>query len=212
MIEKTSMKKLIVVLLFIVAVLVGYIAWKEIGWSRPAPVVNSVPTKPAPTPEPSPSPTTPTTPTTPDGTAPSETPPPAPVLVADLPPIDATWQTFTKADGSFTFQYPMKGAFAPTWEQTYVPWGDTSLKAGCHMTEAPVDSYKTFTVDGHTVCQSTATTIAPGSSHRTDFAVVTIDTRYLLITFTKQYANPDAFDDARYQATLEQIISTFKVK
>ncbi|MCK9361423.1 hypothetical protein M0Q28_04320 [Patescibacteria group bacterium] len=87
------------------------------------------------------SPTVPTTPTTPTTPTPSETPtetPTVPNVVPatpsgfTLPEIDSSWRTYTNRAETYSFMYPTKGKYAPTWSAKIVGSADISYKDGCY--------------------------------------------------------------------------------
>lgn len=84
----------------------------------PVPVASPVKPTPTPAPEPTPSPE----------------PISAPVPVTDikLPTIDDTWKTYTNKAETFSFQWPTKGKYAPTWSVKIVSEKDLAYKDGCY--------------------------------------------------------------------------------
>src|SRR5690606_38079230 len=48
---------------------------------------------------------------------------------------DNAWQTYTNAALGFSFNWPDKGRYAPTWEVTFSKDGDESVKDGCYVVE-----------------------------------------------------------------------------
>ncbi len=175
-------------------------------------------------------PTTPTSTTnTPTATTPTSTPAAPTAATPDSPlatptAIDSTWQTFTSRAGSYTFQFPTKGRYSPTW-------GTSQVNQDCALPEGftQADHTSTITVGDVSFCHTSVVEGAAGSSYNTDTYTTKNESKFLALTFTKHVYSAGAlnckfpaginystsptscvaFDPAAYQATLDQIVGTF---
>jgi hypothetical protein len=185
---------------------------------------------PAPTPEkPAPSAPSPSAPT-PSEPDPSEPTPSAPSGY-ELPEIDATWQTYTNTSLGFSFQYPTKGRYAPTWGVTFVKTDDAKMQDGCYQGDAnPRQNAGTLFVGDKKFCVTRYEDAGAGQRGMTDFYAVEHKGTIVLIAFSKQFANGDNFEDESchgklviasgntctpvdigiYNAALDQIVGTFQ--
>lgn len=205
--------------------------------SEPTPTPSpTTPTVPPVTGSPT-SPTTPTTPpvtsggetTQPTTTSPTSTAPTAPT--GPLAPIDDTWKTYTNGSLEFSFQYPTRGRYAPTWGVTFVKTDDAQMKDGCYQSDAnPRQNAGTLFVDDMKFCVTRYEDAGAGQRGLTDFYAVEHKGTIVLIAFSKQFTNGDNFEDESchgklvvasgatcvpvdvgvYNATLDQIVGTFK--
>jgi hypothetical protein len=114
--------------------------------------------------------------------------------IAQLPVIDSTWKTYTNKSGEFSFQWPTKGRYAPKWDSSYA---DTD----------PCTDGETKMLNGNTFCHSM-------SAFRSDNLILThmytipFGKKFIVISFSKETAQ-DGFDEAIFDAHLDQIMSTF---
>lgn len=114
-----------------------------------------------------------------------------------LPTIDDTWKTYTNKSGEFSFQWPTKGRYAPTWDSSYA---DTD----------PCTKGETKVLNSNTFCHQM-------SAFRSDDLILThiytipFGKRFIVISFTKKAAQA-GFDEATFDAHLDQIMSTFAFK
>lgn len=128
---------------------------------------------------------------------------------ADLPTIDNTWQTFTSKSGKYSFQWPTKGKYAPTWEQSFSDTNPCACNYACN------DGGENKTLNGISFCHQSAieNPVTGGDGPHTGQATFldTYSTRhentYIILTFKK--INAYAIDEDTYHAHLEQILSTF---
>lgn len=190
---------------------------------------------PTPTPvNPAPSAPTPSAPTpsepVPSEPAPSE-PTPSTPSGYELPEIDATWQTYTNASLGFSFRYPTKGRYAPTWGVTFVKTDDPKMQGGCYQGDAnPRQNAGTLLVGDKQFCVTRYEDAGAGQRGMTDFYAVEHKGTIVLISFSKQFSNGDNFEDESchgqlvissgttctpvdigiYNATLDQIVGTFQ--
>lgn len=186
------------------------------------------------------SPTTPTTPPTtppvtsggettePTTTVPTSTAPTAPT--GPLAPIDATWKTYTNASLKFSFQYPTRGRYAPTWGVTFVKTDDAKMQDGCYQgAGSPRQNTGTLFVGDKKFCVTRYEEGAAGQRYLTDYYATEHKGTIVLITFSKQFTNGDNFEDEAchgklvvasgntctpvdvgvYNATLDQVVGTF---
>jgi hypothetical protein len=114
-----------------------------------------------------------------------------------LPVIDDTWKTYTNKSSEFSFQWPTKGRYAPTWDASYA---ETD----------PCTEGETKILNGNTFCHQM-------SAFRSDDLILThiytipFGKKFIVITFTKKAAQA-GFDEATFDAHLDQIMSTFAFK
>jgi len=190
-------------------------------FSEPAqPSVPQEPTKP-------PAVVTPPT-NTPSEPAPTPSTPTTPVL----PVIDATWKTYTNAALKFSFQYPTKGTYAPTWGVSILKTTDPKLEGGCYQGDGnPRQNKGTLQVGDTTFCVTRYEDAGAGQRYETDYYAATVNGAVVLITFSKHLSVGDNFEDPAchgqlvvavgtsckpvdigiYNASLDQIIGTFTV-
>lgn len=66
--------------------------------------------------------------------APTPTPSPTatPSSNFQLPTIDDSWKTYTNKAETFSFQWPTKGKYAPTWSVKIISEKDPAYKDGCY--------------------------------------------------------------------------------
>jgi hypothetical protein len=145
-------------------------------------------------------------------------PPPAPLTTstseannppaadATLPAIDDTWRTHTSRAGDFSFQWPTKGRYAPTWE------------VAIEATDPCMGNGSFSTKDGITFCHSSGI-VNPvtggdyphtGTTSFSDTYSTPYNGKFLVITFKKDGAYD--IDETTYQAHLDQIMGTFVMK
>lgn len=181
------------------------------------------PTAPPATPPVTGSPTTPTTPpstppptsggetTEPTTTVPTSTAPNAPAApTSPLAPIDATWKTYTNASLKFSFQYPTRGRYAPTWGVTFVKTDDAKMQDGCYQGAGnPRQNAGTLFVGDKKFCVTRYEEGAAGQRYLTDYYAVEHKGTVVLIAFSKQVTSDSNFDIGVYNATLDQIVGTF---
>lgn len=137
-------------------------------------------------------------------------------------PQDETWQTYTSKTGDFSFQFPTRGRYVPTWEVSFSDHDCAGVSKG-----EPARK----TINGITFCQASATEGAAGSAYRTDTYTTLVGSRYVVISFVKRLYSAGAldcsfvgtfpystsastcipFEDDAYQSQLDQIMSTFQV-
>lgn len=154
------------------------------------------------------------------GKPPVSVPAPVPAKSAEIPStatttaIDATWKTFTNKALNFSFQWPAKGRYAPTWEVTFIQDGDASIVNGCHAqpyTESQPPA--SLAAGDQTFCHTSYSDGAAGTIHLFDDYAAKIGMRYVVVHFVKAYstvAGP-VFDQATYRAMLDQIVGTFRM-
>jgi len=182
------------------------------GSSPPAPASN-------PSSAPSASASSSSVPSSPESTTVTAT-----VSSTELTPIDATWKTYTSKAGDFSFQWPTNGRYAPTWGTSF---SDTD----CVATENGNDTKTTLAVGTQTFCHTSSMGGAAGTAYYRDIYTTKYGSQYVAISFEKKgysagalncaFANEHgystsptscvAFDEAVYQATLDQIVGTFKM-
>jgi hypothetical protein len=110
--------------------------------------------------------------------------------------VDDTWQTYTSRDGSWRFQWPTKGSFAPKWEADFA----AEVKDGCYG-EGEQRRLKLGDAD---FCH----TSGREGNQATDYYVVKLGDRHVRLTFTKD--GTEKFDWTGYTAYLDQVVGTFK--
>ncbi|MEK7116447.1 MAG: hypothetical protein AAB879_03565 [Patescibacteria group bacterium] len=191
------------------------------GCAAPPTTLPPSPPPPATQPAPSPSVPAPVTSASTSTPAPPSTPPSVTSSSqADLSAVDSTWKTYTNGALKFSFQWPTRGRYAPTWGVTFVK-DDAPKAAGCTST---------LTVSGLSFCHVSSEDAATGSRYFMDMYDTTIDKTYVRITF-KKHATIAAmtdlpkcpkegllisstacvpFDPTAYHAHLDQIVSTFR--
>lgn len=175
------MKKLLWIVILTLAVGAGYYFWSSRTSQAPVP---SNPLKPVASSQ-SPVEATP------------DTRPAAPASTSSLPAVDETWRTYTSKAGDFSFQWPTRGRYAPTWNVTF---SDTGCSEGA----------KTLNVFGTVgFCHDATTDGAAGTIHYTDVYKTQHGKSYIQITFTKAGSSMSGFDEATYKALLDQIVGTF---
>jgi len=114
-----------------------------------------------------------------------------------LPTIDDTWKTYANNALGFSFQWPTKGRYAPTWDVTFVKEEETDC--------IPV------TLNGIVFCHASASETAADKTILSDRYTTQKDNQYVLVSFEKTYLTANAqFDVAAYHQFLDQIMSTFK--
>lgn len=126
----------------------------------------------------------------------------------DLPTIDDTWKTFSSKSGNYSFQWPTKGKYAPTWEQSFSDTNPCTCDERCNIGENK-------TLNGISFChQSSIENPVTGGDYPHTGPTTLIDTystphnnTFILITFKKNYKY-DISEEA-YYAHLDQIMSTF---
>lgn len=176
-------------------------------------------------PAPSPAAETPSQPSVPapSAEAPAVTPSPLPV-------IDATWKTYTNSSLGFSFQYPTKGTYAPTWGVTFLKTNDPKLVKGCYQGEGnPRQNQGELLVGDSTFCVTRYEDAAAGQRYFTDHYVSGRSGSVILISFSKHLTVGDNFEDVRchgqlvlatgtsctpvdpgvYNAALDQIVGTY---
>lgn len=111
-----------------------------------------------------------------------------------LPIIDDTWKTYTNKSGEFSFQWPTKGRYAPKWDSSFA---DTD----------PCTEGETKVLNGNTFCHQM-------SAFRSDNLILThiytipFGKKFIVMSFSKEAAQA-GFDEATFDAHLDQIMSTF---
>ena len=227
------MKKALLFLVVIIAILGGIIVYQNLKNDGTSPVVttpsNTVPTKPATS-------TQPTAPSTTTSTSTSTSTPPSTPTPTDttLAPIDNTWLTFTSRNGAWTFQHAVKGKFAPEWEQFYVPLaGNATYKVnGDCVSQFEGTTNSSFTSqDGTVFCHASQREGAMSHTEFYDTYATKYGNQYLVLSFKKRaVTNPvglvqgcepekastatnpacQPYDGDTYGKTLDQIMGTFK--
>ncbi|MCR4256514.1 MAG: hypothetical protein NUW08_02305 [Candidatus Uhrbacteria bacterium] len=199
------------------------------GCFSPAP---EAPPMVAPTPvKPAPSAPTPSEPAPSEPSATSPTPNEPTVPTSPLAPIDDTWKTYTNGSLTFSFRYPTRGRYAPTWGVTFVKTDDAKMQDGCYQGDAnPRQNAGTLFVGDKKFCVTRYEDAGAGQRGLTDFYAVEQKGTIVLIAFSKQFANGDNFEDESchgklvvasgtsctpvdigvYNATLDQIVGTFQ--
>lgn len=193
------------------------------------------PTPPSETP-PTPTPaTTPPSPSAPPTTPPATTPPATSTPSGiELPAIDATWMTYTNRAETFSFRYPTKGRYAPTWEVLLPAKNDPKITNGCYSSVESIPSSeapRTLTVNGVTFCHTRASDGFTGHIGYEDNFLAEVNGQWVLISFEKIVTNGSMYDaeqypscqgkyvtspcvefvEADYLAHLDQIVGTFSV-
>ncbi|MFA6430011.1 MAG: hypothetical protein WCV84_05990 [Patescibacteria group bacterium] len=115
------------------------------------------------------------------------------------PIVDDTWGTYTNKALGFSFRWPNKGRYAPTWEVTFV-------KEQAPLAQLLLINGIEFSHDA-----STSETVEDKLTFSDRFTTKKGD-KIILISFEKTYpkANEAQFDVKAYQDHLLQILSTFK--
>ena len=121
-----------------------------------------------------------------------------------LTPVDDTWKTYTSRAGDFSFQWPTKGRYAPTWGTSF---SDTD----CVATENGVDVGSTLTVGSQTFCHQSSISATGETPALLDVYTTKFGSKYIVISFEKKGYSSNTFDNAAYHATLDQIVGTFKM-
>jgi len=110
------------------------------------------------------------------------------------------WQTYTNAALGFSFNWPSKGRYAPTWEVKFAKEGDASVKDGCFVATGATNS------KSGEFCHAS---VAPAAGEAKDYFTTTINGQHVTLAFTKKESGKD-FSWSDYQEELEQIVSSFK--
>ncbi len=110
------------------------------------------------------------------------------------PGVDDTWQTYTSRSGDFSFKWPTKGSYAPTWEVTLLNASDPELKDGCDTgKDIPLKNAEQITTDaGVTFCHTSQNEGAAGSAYYTDAFTTKVGDSYAVITLTKHVSSAGA--------------------
>ena len=151
-------------------------------------------------------------------------------VMAALPEIDKTWQTYTNKSLGFSFQWPTRGRYAPEWTVTFIQKDDQALKDGCYGEGqfAERKARTKQTIDGVEFCRVYLRYQGAGQVYFTDYLLGKIDGPNILITFTKHLSNGSLIDDTTcrgelilpgstcsiveenvYDAHIDQIMGTF---
>jgi len=162
---------------------------------------------------------------------PSEPAPTSTVPASVLPVIDGTWKTYLNAALKFSFMYPTKGTYAPTWGVTILKTTDAKLENGCYQGDgSPRQNTGTLLVGDTNFCVTRYEDAGAGQRYETDYYAATVNGAVVLITFSKHLTVGDNFEDPAchgqlvvasgttckpvdigiYNASLDQIIGTFK--
>ena len=158
---------------------------------KPAVVTPPAPTPSQPTPTPAPTPTS-----------------TAPVPSSVLPVIDATWKTYANAALKFSFQYPTKGSYAPTWGVNILKTTDAKLEAGCYKGDGnPRQNKGELQVGDTTFCITRYEDTSSGQRLETDYYVGGLGGNVILLTFSKKLS--ETADVGIYNAHLDQIVGTY---
>ncbi len=125
---------------------------------------------------------------------------------AELPMIDDTWRTHTSRAGDFSFRWPTKGRYAPTWEVSN------------EVTDPCVGGGSFSTQDGTVLChvsgivnpQTGGDVPHTGTAAFVDTYSMPYNGKFLVVTFKKDGAYE--IDEQTYHAHLDQIMGTFVMR
>lgn len=151
----------------------------------------------------------------------------------DLAAIDDTWGSYTNRAGTFSFRYPTRGRYAPEWEVSYIAADDTNLSGDCYTGNGSSrGTQSTLSVNGTSFCHTKTDDPGAGQHYYSDYYLANVAGTRVLFTFTKHLVNGDMYDDvschgkivlsvgdsfcaqfdeAIYEATLDQSMNTFTV-
>ncbi|HVM90598.1 MAG TPA: hypothetical protein VMU11_01740 [Verrucomicrobiae bacterium] len=147
-----------------------------------------------------------------------------------LPVIDDSWKTYANAQLKFSFKYPTKGVYAPTWGVTILKPNDPKLDQGCYQGDAnPRQNKGELQVGDTTFCVTRYEDAGAGQRYETDYYVGGLNGQVVLLTFSKHLSVGDNYDDPAchgqlvtnignackpvdlgvYNAALDQIVKTY---
>lgn len=147
-----------------------------------------------------------------------------------LPTIDDTWKTYTNSTLNFSFKYPTKGTYAPTWGVNILNQNDPKVQNGCYVGDGnPRQNKGELQVGDTTFCVTRYEDAGAGQRYETDYYLGGLNGRIVLITFSKHLSVGDNFDDPSchgqlvtsigssckpvdlgvYNAALDQIMGTY---
>lgn len=151
---------------------------------------------------------------------------------AELAPIDDSWGTYTNRAETFTFRYPATGRYAPEWEVSNISADDPNLSGDCYNgIGSPRGAQSALTVNGISFCHTKTDDPGAGQHYYSDYYLANVGGSRVLLSFTKHLTSGDAYDDASchghivlpvgdtgcalfdeptYEATLDQIVNTFR--
>ncbi|MCC7357683.1 hypothetical protein IT408_04245 [Candidatus Uhrbacteria bacterium] len=114
-----------------------------------------------------------------------------------LPAIDDTWKTYTNKSGDFSFQWPTKGRYAPKWDSSFA---DTD----------PCTEGETKVLNSNTFCHQTSI-LRSDNVILTHMYTIPFGKKFIVMSFSKETSQA-GFDEATFDAHLDQIMSTFAFK
>lgn len=150
-----------------------------------------------------------------------------------LPPIDASWKTFTNTALKFQFQYPIHGSYAPHFAIQFLNASDSRIKDGCFIDQGmslPGSHHENVTVNGIDFCHTGYADHATLHAQEHDFWTTKKGKQFIVVGFDSPVYISDMsviegcqpggrllgtatckpYDVATYQDQLTQIMSTFK--
>ncbi len=171
--------------------------------------------EPAPVTPPANAPSSPTAPATPPPTsggvttepvtpAPSSTLPnaePTTPTGFTIPQIDTSWRTYTNRGETYSFMYPTKGKYAPTWTAKIVAANDLSYKDGCYYynQEASPGRLGTgprkVTLNGVEFCHMALGDASAGHLGLIDTYTTKVGNQIISLVFEKMTTNPGMCPD-----------------
>ncbi len=155
------------------------------------------------------------------------------VTPSPLPVIDATWKTYTNGALGFSFRYPTRGTYAPTWKMILPGKNDPKITNGCYSSVESIpngEAPRNLTIDGVTFCHTRAGDGFTGHIGYEDNYLVQLNGQWVLFSFEKTVTNGSMYDAEQYPACqgkyvtspcvefnetdylahLDQIVGTFK--
>jgi len=147
---------------------------------------------------------------------------------------DGTWQMYTSKTLGFTFRWPTRGSYAPTWEVKLLKASNREIKNGCDIGKnLPLKKPEQITTrSGVTFCHTSAVDAGAGQFYFVDAFATHIDGTIVVITLTKHVVNAgilgcsftknypystsgarcNPFQADKYRAEYMTILSTFNLK
>jgi hypothetical protein len=139
-----------------------------------------------------------------------------------LPVIDETWRTYASKQNDFSFKWPTRGRYAPTWD---VQFADQDCDAA-----ADGRTKTTLAVGGFSFCHMSWKDAAAGTTYLNDVYTTKVGSHFVVISFLKKAYSAGAlncsfaneypfstsaqtcikFEEPAYYAHLDQIVGTFK--